>query len=745
MLLAAAGAAALAAGTAGTADAAVQVSQSGWQWGNPTPQGNTIRAMDFSAGRGYAIGDDGTALRTDDGGATWTGLATGTSQDLTRVQAVTPDVVVVLGGDGCVLRRSDDGGRTFGKVYVLTEVDCPDKVAAVTFASPQVGYLLLRDGNVLRTNDAGETFSRVTALPGTAASSGGGSGIPADAVFTTPDAGIAFIAGTNTAFRTTDGGASWTPEPDVQPGNVQRMRAVSATTFYAFGPDTLLQTTDGGQTWQRRGAGAGTHITGINCASPALCLMSINGGARILRTENGGGTAEPITASTQALFAAGFASPTRAVAVGAGGATVVSDDGGRNFAPVGGDIGGSFQFGLRPGAGPDIAVALGARGQIARTTDGGVSWRAINVATSADMLDASFSTRDAGFALDQRGSLFRTQNGGQSWSPIDPGTTSPPRAVMVSGEHVLLAGPRGIRRAEAGGAFDLVAARPVRNAAVTRFDRAGSAIFAYGQTAIVRTTNRGRTWIAIKGPRRKAGRRTRALRLADLEMTTASSGYALERGGRVWRTQNGGRTWRNLAGVGTGAGVALAFGSATSGYLTLRSYPADANASYVVRTSDGGATWRPQRIATGTFPGTEGVISPSASKAYALTSTPAAGANVFRSLFATSTGGDAGRASQLTVTAQRRTITRRQLRRSGGRITVTGALQGAQGGEQIVVSARAAGSPAWDEQTVTAGANGGRYTATFRAAGTTEVVARWAGDSGRQGAGSRVLTVRVRR
>src|SRR3954467_4129556 len=96
---------------AAPAGASVQVSQSGWQWGNPTPQGNTIRAMDFVAGRGYAIGDDGTALRTDDGGLTWSGLATGTSQDLTRVQAVTPDVVIVLGGGGCVVRRSDDGGK----------------------------------------------------------------------------------------------------------------------------------------------------------------------------------------------------------------------------------------------------------------------------------------------------------------------------------------------------------------------------------------------------------------------------------------------------------------------------------------------------------------------------------------------------------------------------------------------------------------------------------------------------------
>ena len=69
----AASTAALAAGASGPADAAVQVSQSGWQWGNPTPQGNTIRALDFNAGRGYAVGDAGTALRTDDGGATWVG------------------------------------------------------------------------------------------------------------------------------------------------------------------------------------------------------------------------------------------------------------------------------------------------------------------------------------------------------------------------------------------------------------------------------------------------------------------------------------------------------------------------------------------------------------------------------------------------------------------------------------------------------------------------------------------------
>jgi photosystem II stability/assembly factor-like uncharacterized protein len=742
------GAATAAALTAAPAPAlgAVNVSQSGWQWGNPTPQGNTIRAIDFSAGRGYAIGDAGTALRTDDGGATWAGLATGTSQNLTRVQAVTPDVVVALGGDGCVARRSDDGGRTFRKMYVLAEVDCPDRVQAAYFVDPSTGYLVMRDGNVLRTTDGGQTFSRQTAIPGTPASTGGGSAIPADAMFASADAGVVFLSGTNTAYRTTDAGISWTPEPDVEAGSVERLKVLSPTVAYAFGRDTLLQTTDGGQTWKRRGAGNERHITGVSCATESVCLMTTATGGRLLRTENGGGTAEEITAASQALFAAGFASPTRAVAAGNGGATVVSDDAGRNYVPVGGDIGGSFQFGLRLGPGPGIAYALGARGQLARTVDDGITWRAINVATSADLQDTAFRTVDVGYALDQRGGLFRTTNGGASWSTLDPGTTSAARAVITAGDNVLLAGPRGIRVQSAGeGTFDLVEDRTARRAPVTQFDRAGGAVFAYGTTTVVRSTDRGRTWtsVALPGRRARGGRRI-PFRMQDVEMVSATSGYALGVDGRVWRTSTGGRTWAELPGVGTGAGLSLAFGSATGGYLTLGGFAAERGASYVLRTGDGGKTWRPQRIATGEFPGTEGVISPSATRSYALTSTPAAGGEVFRSLFTTSTGGDLGAPSQLTLRTADRTLTRRQLRADGGNITVKGSLAGAQGGERIVVSARPAGRAGWTSQVVTAGANGGSFTARFRASGTTDVVAQFAGDSGRQGAGSQTLTIRVR-
>src|SRR4051812_14637009 len=149
--------------------ASVRVPLSGWNWANPAPQGNDLKAIDFLAGRGYAVGAAGTALRSDDGGASWSGLATGTGANLSRLQIIDPETVVVLGADGCVLRRSDDGGRTFHKIFILAEVNCPDPVQSPYLVDRSTGYLLLRDGSLLRTTDAGQSFSKQTAIPGTQA------------------------------------------------------------------------------------------------------------------------------------------------------------------------------------------------------------------------------------------------------------------------------------------------------------------------------------------------------------------------------------------------------------------------------------------------------------------------------------------------------------------------------------------------------------------------------------------------
>jgi hypothetical protein len=76
-------------------------------------------------------------------------------------------------------------------------------------------------------------------------------------------------------------------------------------------------------------------------------------------------------------------------------------------------------------------------------------------------------------------------------------------------------------------------------------------------------------------------------------------------------------------------------------------------------------------------------------------------------------------------------------------VTVNGTLAGAVGGEEIVVSRRDAAGGAWQHQEVVAGANGGSFTTTWRLSRSSVFVAQWAGDSGRPGLGSKVLSVGV--
>ena len=740
VVLAGAGAAVLACAPA--APAAVQNSQSGWAWGNPQPQGNTILAMDFAGGRTFAVGLAGTALRSEDGGTTWTGLSTGTSLDLYSVQAVTPDVVVALGGDGCVVRRSDDGGRTFRRIYVLAELNCPDRVQIVHFVNPQIGYLILRDGTVLRTTDGGETFGRTqTAVPETPQR--GGNTAPADAVFTNPETGVVFLQGGTVGFRTTDAGTSW-QRVDADPGVVRRIEEVDQDTIYAVGPGTLLRSTDRGATWRLRPAAEGEDVTSIKCASPQLCLMTVANGEAILRTEDGGATAPQRISTTQGVHAAGFTSATRALGVGRGGATVVSDDGGKTYAPVGGDIGGSYPFGLRGGPSRDIAFALGARGDLARTTDGGATWRQLRVSTTADLQDVSFTAADTGYVLDQRGGLFRTANGGQSWQTLDPGAGTASAVLALPDDVVLLAGP-GVKRQVGGGRFEQVPSTALRGG-ITALDRAGEAVVAFGTTRAATSVDQGETWRRTGLPTRKVGRRKVTLPVRDLDFVSAQIGFALDDQGRLWRTDDRGRRWTEMGSIGTNRALALAMTDAGNGFLTLEQFEGDPSGAYVLRTSDGGQTWRPQRVSTGRFPARDAVVAADALRAFAVASTPAGGDNVFRSLFTTATGGDAGAVSRATVTTRRTRLTRGQLRRAGYQVTVAGTLPGAQGGEAVVVSMRPRGSSGWSSQTVLAGANDGSFTATFANVRTSiDVVARWAGDSGRQGAGSTLLRIRVRR
>jgi photosystem II stability/assembly factor-like uncharacterized protein len=329
----------------------------------------------------------------------------------------------------------------------------------------------------------------------------------------------------------------------------------------------------------------------------------------------------------------------------------------------------------------------------------------------------------AGFVLDSAGGLFRTRDGGATWRPLDTGSTASAQAVVAtSPTTVLLAGPRGLRRSTDGGdTFAAIANRSVARAQPNAIDVAGSTLVASGRRTIFRSADRGRTWRAV-------GRPTRRVDARKVDFVDGRTGYWLGVDGRVFRTRTGGRRWTLLTGVGTSDAYGMAFSSATRGYLVFNRFgDVTTPSGFVLRTTDAGATWHPQFVVAAPIPA-DGVAAGRGGIDYLLGGQAG--------LLSSRTGGDAGRASRLTLNPRRR-VSR------PATIAVTGRLFPTRGNDRVTVSALAPGSSRWLHQTVRTAANGAFTTSWRVRRGTTTFVAQWAGDLRSTGDGSAPLVVRV--
>ena len=221
---------------------------------------------------------------------------------------------------------------------------------------------------------------------------------------------------------------------------------------------------------------------------------------------------------------------------------------------------------------------------------------------------------NTGFVLDAAGQVQRTIDGGDGWSELPTGTTARPNALYAPDANVvLLFGPKGVRRATSGTdpRFDPVDSKVAAKATLTDYDRtAGLALFAYGRTKLIVSSDQGASWKAVPGPVKKPHYRR-------VDFLTGKLGYAVLESGRLFWTRSGGKRWSEMLGIGTARGYDLSFADASNGYLSLDRFGGSGRSGWVLRTSDGGSTWRPQLIGPDPLAG-GGLVAPDASTAFAL-------------------------------------------------------------------------------------------------------------------------------
>jgi len=408
------------------------------------------------------------------------------------------------------------------------------------------------------------------------------------------------------------------------------------------------------------------------------------------------------------------------VAAGEHGVTLGSDDAGTTWGTVGARLAQTFTR-VRA-VSSSLVFAVGPKGGLARSIDGGRTWSELGVSTSEDVIDASFANASVGYAVDAVGTVLRTDNGGVSWQILDTGFSATPQAVLaLDANVVLLIGGRGILRSTDGGqSFSRVRARIVTPVRLFNADRAGSRVFVYGSKNIVASSDRGRTWKKVLRPRKAL--------LASLDFVSGRAGFVLGQDGQMFKTRNGGRRWSDLSGVGSDNATGMSFDTASNGYLALSRFADDTN-GYLLHTSDGGRSWRPQLVSAA-GPAPDGLVATGSSAAFLLT-------NASDLLFTTS-GGDRGERSKVTIRTARRTVRRRTS------IRISGRVRGARAGARVVVARRERGEAGWVDQDAKVASNG-TFTTRWRLTKTAAFVAQWAGDEDSAGDGTPALVVRARR
>jgi len=686
------------------ASAGVNNPQSGWYSGNPLLGPNNVLDLACAGATCYASGEFGTLLKSTDAGATWSGIVTGLTLDMSRVRLAGGSADRVVVGGGCAVRRSNDGGETFFRLpFTARDTGCTDGVVSFSFPTANTGYLVLASGRVLSTADGGRTFTRRTPVPGGALD-----------ILCVAERTCFGVGPTGLVQRTADGGVSWTQVGSAS-SRLESLVQADPLTLYAVGfLRTVMKSTDGGATWTRKTAvNSSPSLRKIACGDALHCLIATDTGSQLTRTTDGGGSFTAVVPSSDPTYAVGFAGPNRAVAAGALGSAEVSNDAGETWSVVGGRIAGAF--GVVAAVSDSVAYAGGAQGVLARTADRGQTWVNVSPPTESTVTGLAGAGAERLYVLAADGTVQRSDNGGGSYSLLNTGAVRPLAIVAPAADVLLLVGPRGLLRStNAGETFDAVGGGAGR-ATLTGADLASGAVVAYSPRVAFLSTDRGERWRRLVLPRKRM--------IRDLDFATARRGYALDTRGALWLTVNGGRAWRSLPTLGTSGGYAVEFASPRVGYVAVRTFGRLRGLGLVLKTADGGQSWHPQLVSRMPV----AVLEAGGAVDYALAGESA--------LYATQVAGDVGEPQGMTLAPRPRAL------RRSGRVVVSGRLTPADGGEEIVVARLAGGR--WTTIVAVAASNGS-FSTRWRMTRSSVFVAQVLGDADHAGTGTRPLTVRVR-
>ncbi len=502
---------------------AIGCSFAGWEWQNPKPQGNALRDVHvFDSNHVIAVGNCGTVIRTSDGGYNWDIQQISDPEfEITSVCFVDEDLGWLIGNGGMwtsLLYKTDDGGIN----WYLEEI-IEDKLMKTIFFSDLLnGWVVGEPDSIYHTTDGGETWE--THFYGLDM-------FIEDIFFINDNIGW-IVAGEETGYaiaKTINGGETWVVQDS---GGSKCYRTVhfinpyegwvaagSMDSLWYYNSD-IKHTTDGGETWEYQ-----------LFEEPDMVLYSI-----ILTTDGKG-------------CVAGFE-----------GAIMVTSDYGDTWEErvidFGSRWGSWYVYNYKTFFAVDIAgesdyngFAVGQSGNIARTTDSGLTWNLISESFIQSFNSVHFHNSQKGLVVGNSGLIVSTSDGGNTWNRQISGTD--------------------------GNIASMSFVDSLNGWASCR-----TGTYPYYITEILKTTDGGFTW-AVVG--------SLDANIKKLCYVNMANGWALDYYD-VYHTDDAGTTWVNVdVGVDTHF-YSIQFVDEDHGWI-VGGGNSSSSRGIILITIDGGATW----------------------------------------------------------------------------------------------------------------------------------------------------------
>ena len=292
---------------------------------------------------GFAVGDSGTVLKTNDGGISWLSIPSGTNLALMKISFINVDNGWIVGGrkdeywnegDSSIILHTSNGGdtwETYEKInksfledvffidnnigfiagvavdsigshhslILLTNnggnswtsnYDTLGPIRKIQFINLNTGWILMsapamygRNSTIYKTEDGG-MFWTINLANQAGGSHGGGDPAVFDIYFKNANEGIAIG---DVVYRTTDGGDTWIDTIAIEKTLNNMFISISNQVTAVGSEGFIYHSTNGGESWL-------LQISGVTNTLNSVCFVDENNGwaaghnGIILHTTNGG-------------------------------------------------------------------------------------------------------------------------------------------------------------------------------------------------------------------------------------------------------------------------------------------------------------------------------------------------------------------------------------------------------------------------------------------------------------------------